>query len=375
MEHECIGRLTREDHHKAAHKEVIMDSSSEKVATTSSSLSMFSCDQCDYERPMDPELAGRKAKCPRCGHIGRIGGASRGPSSHDGHAAGAKANSEKAGQPAPADYALKEVDYAPAEAPAGGAASHGSTGTGQSGRREPTIRCPFCREEILTSARKCRYCGEYLDETLRQHMEQVKSERAHPEQHSTLATLPRPMLIGAAVIVVVALAITVWLVTRAANSQPAPAGAAAGGAEAAIPAFGPTFSAMRKALEGTEIRDTSGCVTRFLSGDDSERWASDVRKPTTPGSPAHASIELPYRLVSPQPRIPSSRGKLILDFVCQNGTWRFQTVARKASFVTTAGKEREVPEDDQQTVRLQDKDFVTKHIVSVAQKSSSSSDD
>lgn len=30
---------------------------------------------------------------------------------------------------------------------------------------EKTKRCPYCGEEILAIAKKCKHCGEWLDET------------------------------------------------------------------------------------------------------------------------------------------------------------------------------------------------------------------
>jgi TM2 domain-containing membrane protein YozV/DNA-directed RNA polymerase subunit RPC12/RpoP len=31
----------------------------------------------------------------------------------------------------------------------------------------PSLACPYCGEKIQASARKCKHCGEYLDESLR----------------------------------------------------------------------------------------------------------------------------------------------------------------------------------------------------------------
>ena len=36
----------------------------------------------------------------------------------------------------------------------------------------PTIRCPYCSEKILSTAKKCKHCGEFLDK------EQQSKEKA-----------------------------------------------------------------------------------------------------------------------------------------------------------------------------------------------------
>ena len=43
---------------------------------------------------------------------------------------------------------------------------------------EKTRRCPMCGEEILAVAKKCKHCGEYLDQTLVASREQ-KSRLAY----------------------------------------------------------------------------------------------------------------------------------------------------------------------------------------------------
>jgi TM2 domain-containing membrane protein YozV len=40
--------------------------------------------------------------------------------------------------------------------------------------------CPYCGEEILTAAQKCKHCGEFLDEKLRQERNTVAQTIVQP---------------------------------------------------------------------------------------------------------------------------------------------------------------------------------------------------
>lgn len=39
-----------------------------------------------------------------------------------------------------------------------------------------TKKCPYCSEEILADAKKCKHCGEYLDDALRPKVQPQKTE-------------------------------------------------------------------------------------------------------------------------------------------------------------------------------------------------------
>lgn len=48
---------------------------------------------------------------------------------------------------------------------------------------QPTKKCPFCAETILAEARKCKHCGELLDERLRAPItHQIQTQGYYPPQ-------------------------------------------------------------------------------------------------------------------------------------------------------------------------------------------------
>ena len=335
---------------------------------------IFCCDSCDYEKHVGPELSGRKAKCPKCGQIGRVGTCStRSPEAEVGSPGGERIS--PGGQlptTATKPHGLKAIDRLPNVSMA--ARTGHSLPTAHAAHSEPTTRCPYCREEILIIARKCKHCGEYLEESLRIQMERRKagvpsSTKTHGQMPLTLPR-PRVLIVGSAVVLAVA-AIALWAFRGNSGPTQQPNEAK----PAALPAFEPMLASVRKGLEGTEVKDATGSMVRFLTVAEDGPWTSSVHKADVPGNPAHASIEASYRLTNESPKISSSRGKIILQFVNQAGVWQFQSASRRICFITTAGKEKEVPEDDQQTIQLTGKDPILQHIRRTIQKTPPGGDD
>ena len=58
-------------------------------------------------------------------------------------------------------------------------------------------RCPYCGEEIVSGARKCRHCGEWLDQDLPQTPPEPVQEpvRIVHEQQSQSMAQPQPVII------------------------------------------------------------------------------------------------------------------------------------------------------------------------------------
>ncbi|HTO14792.1 MAG TPA: hypothetical protein VLZ83_03435 [Edaphocola sp.] len=40
-----------------------------------------------------------------------------------------------------------------------------------------TKNCPYCSEKILETAKKCKFCGEFIDENLRKERKQEENNK------------------------------------------------------------------------------------------------------------------------------------------------------------------------------------------------------
>ena len=99
----------------------------------------ISCPECGTQLSVDPRAAGRKGKCPSCAEIMTIPNQSTVP----------EANPLINSQP----KALMRK----------------------------TKKCPFCGEEILLEAVKCKHCGEFLN---------ASPQPSEPKQKKAMVTRP-----------------------------------------------------------------------------------------------------------------------------------------------------------------------------------------
>jgi predicted RNA-binding Zn-ribbon protein involved in translation (DUF1610 family) len=120
----------------------------------------FQCPQCGKKLKAPDEAAGKSSKCPGCGgtvtcpepiYEAEVFDESQPPAGHDPYA---DLDSDK-------PYGL--VDPQPVAAPS----------------TEDRRPCPMCGEMILTTAAKCRYCGEVFDPALKK-AKGSKSKRYGP---------------------------------------------------------------------------------------------------------------------------------------------------------------------------------------------------
>lgn len=319
---------------------------------------MFSCDGCGHTQHVNGGAPGKRAKCPKCGHTGRITSQPRetplaGPATYDSPiTAPAKAHPTESHPTLPAHPAVTHPTERHAEA---------------------TTRCPYCREFILVAARKCKHCHEFLDETLRQLRDQ--SERRHKAEDAPGVQVSKRqmVMIGGGVAVAIAIIAIVWLKAGSSPSNPGGGPAivpaamaktpAAAPGQAAAPAessssMQPLLTGLKKALEGTEIKDDAGSLMQFPTGF-AGAWECTSSKASL------GTIELPYRFTPHQAGIAPNRGRLVLELAEAKGVWALKSVSKKATFLIVGGKEQDIPEEDQQIVKLPDRDFVLKHLVEV----------
>ncbi len=408
---------------------------------------LFSCDHCDYATELPVETIGKKAKCPECGELSRVrsaepqimeetqmdektvplrqenadvdslamsylGRASTLASVRQDTIPLAPATRQhcphchqlmplKAPAPKPAPQASAQPAAAPAQSPAAPAQSPAASTQGAprpsalpSSRpasespgkpaTEPIMRCPFCREVILLAARKCKHCGEYLDDTLRclsepsnnnsrNNNRREGSTRNVPEDtgHRALRELWRrvgPVRLALAVLVVAGLG---WAAVHFLGGRSGPAAtpgakgtiaaaeAGSGGPEdkssssAPKTALDKLAAKMEKQLQDTAIRSPDGGSLNFESSDKGIMpWGCE-----TSGSDKSlkGSITVPYKLDRSEKHLPSSRGRYVLNFLFKKGQWELQLVQLETRVMINAGVE--TPVDDSGFAIQPDKNF------------------
>jgi uncharacterized membrane protein YvbJ len=76
-----------------------------------------------------------------------------------------------------------------------------------------TKKCPYCSEEILADAKKCKHCGEFLDDILKAKS-QPQETKVVAKEGCFLQTLNAGCIIIAAIIAVIILIVIIASLQR-----------------------------------------------------------------------------------------------------------------------------------------------------------------
>lgn len=148
------------------------------------------CDGCQGTFRVPENTAGKRGKCPRCGHplmIPLIPPAA--DAAVDFHTTPSKPTTLSVPQPIPPPPATAPVvpsrAHFPIQVP-----PHPQPVAIPA--QDPYHDCPFCGEEVKVKAKKCKHCGETLDVALRaaeeakRAAEEARSEARRPRERDTI---------------------------------------------------------------------------------------------------------------------------------------------------------------------------------------------
>jgi predicted RNA-binding Zn-ribbon protein involved in translation (DUF1610 family) len=148
----------------------------------------FSCPQCGKKLKAPDNAVGKRSKCPGCGNPVTcpepVYDAELVEAPPPGLGGGDPAADLDPDQP----YAVVEPPPSPASAP------------------ESRRPCPMCGEMILTTAAKCRYCGEVFDPTLKK----AKKSQKYGQEAESLS--PGDILVGLLCSGIGCIAGVIWMI-------------------------------------------------------------------------------------------------------------------------------------------------------------------
>jgi hypothetical protein len=244
---------------------------------------------------------------------------------------------------------------------------------------EPTMRCPYCRETILLAARKCKHCGEFLDDTLRCLSEPSgnnrrggNSGRVATEGGGGFDSLQElwhrigPVKLAVAFLVVAGLAVVGihFLGSKTSNNSAAAATPLAkveasmgeDKVSAAKDTLDKLTNKLEKQLEGTSVRSAAGSTLSFENSDKGVMpWGCEL---SGAGKTLKGLVTVPFKIESSERGIVSSRGRYVLDFAFKDGAqWELQSVTKETRILIKDGAESPIPDEDRPSVRQKDNDF------------------